>query len=457
MREFARERGLTHREAGKLRDVTPLLLGGDDARDVIEGVLPGGLKGTLALHSPDMAGSRRGEFTVVVGTVPESAGIVRAFSCRSRDVEVIPAYKKLEQLGKWREISLESAEFDRAYALEVLDAQRDAWMLQLFSPAFIAWLTANAPQGLCFEVNSGHLCVAVPRALARAEELDELCAAAAHVAARLREESLEEEESEAYEGDRELERKLREKASELSWPSPPESVRHAISAYAVRMQRRPAVLLKSFALALPVGAMAAVITLLLPLDIVGGAIGFAVSAALTLGTLTIARAVLAQRAAMRIGLEAFVVEYARSNGLTLEDRRRFHVRHADLSLPGVAQHVMSGPVGPHGLQATLAFCADDAHMLSRGQGMAYTLEDGRPLASDVLVVELPGGGEEAPGTAEDAAAGHDNLFVSQAGRSIAVWRPFPGALLRTRQGADEFLAQAAQVAARISAAARSPD
>jgi hypothetical protein len=457
MPEFAERHGLAYAESGELREVTPLLLGGDDARDVMNGSLPGGLTGTLARHSPELAGMRRGEFTVVVTAVPESAGLVRAFSCRSRAVEVVPAYKELEQLGGWRRLSVESVEFNRAYVLEVMEAQRDAWVLQLFSPAFIAWLTSSAPDGLCFEVNEGHLCVAVPRALEEPGELEEFCAAAAHVATRLREESLEEEESEAYQGDRELERKLREQASKVSWSTPPESVQQAISAYAVRMQWRPRVLLKSLAWALPVGAVAAAIALVLPLDIVSKGIGIAVAGALALGTFVVVRTVLGHRAATRVGLEAFVAEYARAHGLELEDRRRFHVRNADIALPGVAQHAMSGPVGPDGLEATLAFCADDAHMFSRGQGIAYTLEDGRPLASDVLVFVLPGAGELPPGTVEKAVAGHDELEGSQAGRKVAIWRPFPGALLRTRVGVDQFLAEAAQVAASTSAAARSPD
>ncbi len=137
LEDYAHERGLAFEADREVRAVTPLLLsgGGGGTRNVAEGELPGGIRGFVAHHLFDSAGSAERELTVVVSRVQESLAFVRALSCRSRAVKVVRSYAKLEFLGSWRELRLESELFNDLYALEVLEGQREAWIRQLFSPS----------------------------------------------------------------------------------------------------------------------------------------------------------------------------------------------------------------------------------------------------------------------------------------------------------------------------------
>lgn len=439
---YAEDHGLT--ATGKpLRAVTPLLEGGGGESSGFEGELAGGLRGTLAHH---------GGLTAVVGFIPETTGYVRALSCRSRDVSVDRSYRKLEHIGGWKEQKLESSHFNDAFSLEVIEAQRQGWVFQVFSPAFIAWLADRAPEGISFELNEGHLCVAAPRRIDDPAELDALCEAAQHVASRLSEEAHEESVAEAYAGDRELEERLRKQMGKVDWKQPPASVQASIGAYASEFGAGIVGWLKAllaFVILAGGGAAAAVF---IPLGIVGRASALAVGVGIGFVLFVALRQAAANRRATRVGLEAWVHEYARANGYELEDRRRFHAAHRGLPLPGVAQHAMRGTIalpGGRQLPCELAFCADDAQMFSRGEQIAYTLEDGQPLASDVLVVELPGDGDLPEDASELARGEKDGAGSSQLGRELAVWEPLAGSLLRSTDSVNGFLTRAT---ARIEAA-----
>ena len=223
--DYAEARDLSE-STERLRAVTPLLEGGGDVSTTFAGELPGGLQGTLAHH---------GRLTAVITSVPETSGYVRALSCRSRAVSVDRSYRKLEHVGGWHEQELESSRFNDAFSLEVIEAQRSGWVFQVFSPSFIAWLADRAPGDISFELNEGHLCVAVPRRLEDEAELDALCEAAQRIAGRLSEEALEEGVAESYEGDRELEEKLKKQMGRVDWHEPPSSVQASIAAYGQEM------------------------------------------------------------------------------------------------------------------------------------------------------------------------------------------------------------------------------
>ncbi len=442
--EYSEARGLTA-ATERLRAVTPLLEGGGDDSSAFSGELPGGLIGTIAHH---------GRLTAVITSVPETSGYVRALSCRSRAVSVDRSYRKLEHVGGWHEQELESNRFNDAFSLEVIEAQRTGWVFQVFSPSFITWLSDRAPGDISFELNEAHLCVAVPRRLEDESELDALCEAAQRIAGRLSEESLEEGVSESYEGDRELEEKLRKQIGRVTWDQPPSSVQLSIAAYARELGAGIVGWAKALLAFVICTGLGAAVAASVPLGIGGRAIAFAVGLGLGALLFLLFRAQAANRRASRVGLEAFVHEYARSRGFTIEDRRRFHAAHRGLSLPGVAQHVMGATVAlPDGrsLPCELAFCADDAQMFSRGEQIAFTLEEGRPFASDVLVVEIPGSGDLPDGTAERCAAGSEQAGASQAGRELAVWEPFAGNLLRTAESIDAFLTRAGAMIAQAGA------
>ncbi|HEX6116713.1 MAG TPA: hypothetical protein VFY99_06395 [Solirubrobacterales bacterium] len=441
LEDYAKERGLAHEVERELRAVTPLLLsdGKGSTRDVAEGRLPGGLEGFVAHHRYASSGSGGRELTVVVSRVPESLGFVRALSCRSREVEVARSYAKLEFLGRWRELTLESTRFNELYELEVLEGQREAWVRQLFSPAFIDRLASEAADGFCFELNEGHLCVAVPKHLSEPADLDALCAAAADVAARIRQESLEDVGSgEEYAGERAYEAKLREQVAKVAWPAPPQTARQAARSYANRWGLGVKTYARALAWGTGIGAIGAGVALVVPgldsststiLAIVAGLIGL-------LAFILVIMAAAGSSAA-RLGVEAFAVEFARSHGFELEDRYEFHARLAQVPLPGRAQHAMRGTL-PSGIPATLAFCDDAAEMFSHGQRIAYMAN--RPLASDVIVAEL---GPTRPDAGDGLGAGvPEGLEAELHGDTLVVWRPVPGNLDRKLTDVEAFIATA---------------
>ena len=88
-------------------------------------------------------------------------------------------------------VELESEALDEKYEIFSGKGQDASWLRQLFAPTFIVWLTESAPKKFAFELVDGSLCCYVSGHEEKAEELDELRAATAAVARRLREESTE--------------------------------------------------------------------------------------------------------------------------------------------------------------------------------------------------------------------------------------------------------------------------
>ena len=131
----------------------------------------------------------------------------------------------------------------------------------------------------------------------------------------------------------------------------------------------------------------------------------------------------------RVGLEAFVREYARSRKLELRNRWRFHSEHRRLPLPGFADHVLAGEVPGTNLDGLLVLLGDAAEMRSRGVEIAYIVD--RPLASDALVVAL-----DPPPAPEAVAALElpDGYSVEVAGAEFCVWRPVTGQPAADRGG-----------------------
>jgi hypothetical protein len=435
---YAKDRGLEYEPDREIRAVTPLLLGGGGTheRPAAAGELPGGITGFVSHHHTAAGGSSEGELTVVVSRVPESLGFVRALSCRSRKVEVVRSYAKLEHLGRWREVRLESTRFNQLYELEMLEGQREAWVRQLFSPVFIDRLASEAAAGFCFELNEGHLCVAEPGHIEAPAELDRLCQAAADVASRIRQESLEDVGSgEEYAGERAYEAKLREQVARVSWPTPPGTAQEAARAYASRSGIGLKAYAKAFAWGAGIGAVGAAVALLAPgfddqttviLAIVAGLIGVL--------TFILVMSNEAGTRASRLGVEAFAIEFARSHDFELEDRYAFHARNARLPLPGRAQHAMRGHL-PSGVRCTLAFCDDAAEMFSHGQRIAFMTD--RPLASDVIVAELDG---RAPKVAERLEGDlPEGVEAELHGSTLVAWRPVTGNLTRRLTDVEAFI------------------
>ena len=336
-------------------------------------------------------------------------------------------------------LQLESARFNELYALEVLEGQREAWVRQLFSPVFIDRLASEAADGFCFELNEGHLCVAVPKHLTEAAELDALCEAAADVARRVRQESLEDVGSgEEYAGERAYEAKLRKQVESVKFATPPQTPREAAKRYSNRWALGWKTYLRALAWGVGIGAVGAGIALVAPgIDSSTATILALVAALVGLLAFLLVIMSAAGRTAARLGIEAFAMEFARSHGYELEDRYEFHARFAQVPLPGRAQHVMRGAL-PSGVPATLAFCDDAAEMFSQGQQIAYMSD--RPLASDVIVTELA---STRPGAADGLSAEvPEGIKAELHGNTLVVWRALMGNLDRKATDVDAFIAKA---------------
>jgi hypothetical protein len=155
--------------------------------------------------------------------------------------------------------------------------------------------------------------------------------------------------------------------------------------------------------------------------------------------------------AQRLALEAFIAEYARSHGLREIDRWRFHSAHRHLPLPGVAAHVMAGPIPGTDLGGLFLTLGDAAELRSRGQEIAYTSD--RPLAAMAVVAEL----EDEADAARIASAAEDltppeeseSLSLERSGATVAIWRPVQGSMLFTAKGFDAFRAEAGALLAQV--------
>lgn len=197
---YAAARDLSREKKGSLPGGTPLLRRGDDryAHHIMRGVLPGGLDGTLALYTyeethRDSDGDRQTtyyHFTVVLADIPESAPRVGELYVQRR--VGFRFLDSAEDLFRTRErITLESEELDQRAEIFAGRNEDENWIRQLFGPSFVHWLGDEAPDGFAFELVAGLLCVNVKGHHDSTVELDALCEAAAVVASRIGEESLE--------------------------------------------------------------------------------------------------------------------------------------------------------------------------------------------------------------------------------------------------------------------------
>jgi hypothetical protein len=198
---YAQQHGLTLGERGPLPAATPLLRKGDDryAERTLSGAIGEGVDGTLALYTyeeetTDSEGNRETNYyryTLGLVEVPECAGKVPELYCQRKfGLRSLEKFEDVFRRSKER-VKLESEALDEKYEIFAGKDQDANWLRQLFSPTFIVWLTDSAPKKFAFELVDGTLCCYVHGHKKRAEELDEICAATAAVAKRLREEALE--------------------------------------------------------------------------------------------------------------------------------------------------------------------------------------------------------------------------------------------------------------------------
>ncbi len=198
---YAQQHGLELGGRAPLPPTTPLLRKGDDryAERTLSGPFADGVEGILALYtyeeeSTDSEGNRQTNYyryTVGLVPVPECVELVPELYCQRKfGLRALEKFEDAFRTSKER-VKLESEALDERYEIFAGKGQDANRLRQLFAPTFIVWLNDAAPEKFAFELVDGTLCCYVSGHRKRAEELEEVSAAAAVVARRLREESLE--------------------------------------------------------------------------------------------------------------------------------------------------------------------------------------------------------------------------------------------------------------------------
>jgi uncharacterized membrane protein len=198
---YAQQHGLELGGRAPLPAATPLLRKGDDryAERTLSGPLGDGVEGVLALYTyedetTDSEGNRQTNYyryTVGLIAVPECTPFLPELYCQRKfGLRSLERFEDVFRGSKQR-VKLESEALDDKYEIFAADGDDANWLRQLFSPTFIVWLTDSAPKKFAFELLDGTLCCYVSGHRKKAGELDEIAAATAAVARRLREEALE--------------------------------------------------------------------------------------------------------------------------------------------------------------------------------------------------------------------------------------------------------------------------
>lgn len=198
---YAQGRGLTRIDGrSHLPPLTPLLQKGDEryAEQRFNGVLPGGLDGSLCLYtyeeeSHDSDGNQQTtyiHYTVVMTQLPDTAAFVGELFCQRRF-----GFRFMDSMEdvfrKRQRVEHESAAVDKKF--EIFTGANDDLnrARQVLSPSFLVWLESHSPEAYAFELVAGSLVCNVKGHKKAASELDLICEASAAVARRLQEEATE--------------------------------------------------------------------------------------------------------------------------------------------------------------------------------------------------------------------------------------------------------------------------
>jgi hypothetical protein len=198
---YAERHGLELGGRAPLPPTTPLLRKGDDryAERTLSGPFGEGIEGILALYtyeeeSRDSDGNTETNYyryTVGLAPVAESVARVPELYCQRKfGLRSLEKFEDVFRRSKER-VKLESEALDEKYEIFAGKGQDANYLRQLFAPTFIVWLTDSAPKKFAFELVDGTLCCYVSGHKKKASELEEISAATAAVAKRLREEAAE--------------------------------------------------------------------------------------------------------------------------------------------------------------------------------------------------------------------------------------------------------------------------
>lgn len=192
---YTRSRGLELDQDRELADVVALLRLGERryAEQVMTGVLPGGVRGLLALYTyesdrggEDVRRTQIHRFTVVMHWLPDVGARVSELYCVPRRGA---SWSGIDGTTRRNRLRLESVALDERYGIFHGPGEDPNWLRRLFSPSFIVWLYEQDGPDFGFQLANGHLCVFVAGHVEDAASLDALCHSAAFVGTRLAEEA----------------------------------------------------------------------------------------------------------------------------------------------------------------------------------------------------------------------------------------------------------------------------
>jgi hypothetical protein len=196
---YAAGRGLTRIEGrSNLPPITPLLRKGDSryAEQRFNGVLPGGLDGSLCLYtyeetSRDSDGNRQTtyiHYTIAMTQLPATARLISELYCQRR-VGFRFMDSAEDVFRKRQRVEQESEGVDKRYEIFIGEHDDMNKAREVLSPSFLVWLDAHSPEAYAFELCGGSLVCNVKGHKKSAAELDSLCESSAAVARRLSEEA----------------------------------------------------------------------------------------------------------------------------------------------------------------------------------------------------------------------------------------------------------------------------
>jgi hypothetical protein len=182
---FAADHGLEALPAFGAGLLTPLLVesGSGQLAPAARGGLGGGVSGIVGHLA--YTRNRTFRFSVALTEVANSTAFVPRLFCirkgrSTRDDEFYGFEARDSKL--WTE----STALNERYRVAASPFQDPSWLRQLFSPAFVDWLANAPPADFSFELAYGALLGSVEEDEPDAAGLAALCAATAHVAARVR-------------------------------------------------------------------------------------------------------------------------------------------------------------------------------------------------------------------------------------------------------------------------------
>jgi hypothetical protein len=445
LKEYAKRHGLSYETGKRITMPEPFatMVASDHS---LTGALPGGIEGTIALQTYSTQDDTSIHETFCVTEIPESIAFLPKLYCRDASYKRTRSYTLGTEgfTSDYRGTEFESEAVNRTWAVQVATDQDEGWLRELFAPTFLDWLGQRSPQDFTFQLIEGNLTCRVSGAVDDAAGLDRLCELTAHVAERIRTESLEEERpGAAFSAPLPLPEQTRERiatdraVAKRDWDEPPKDMMSAVTAYEKIAAREPGGWKPAILLGGGIGLLVMLFTV--PFAFVFGDFGGVTTAVsgIVIGVLLgwflfwVARKSQVQKRAHRYGQRAFAQQYAASRDLEHEDPTAFHARFLRLDLPGPARNVMFGRPAGIAREARVLLCSDPS---------------GTSAGFEVVVIPAPDGTAGAPAS----PAGDDSAKLELQGGYLVVYRPVQPGTGPTLEGLDSLARRADEATAALA-------